>query len=418
MTFGRHLRQTLYYSATIILSTVVAIALAELFLSLQTPTRSILPFHNELYPYVMFRPHANLEYETRDTHRMSRHTSRIYHYTNADGFRVPHPDYRLPKKKPQSQLRIAVLGSSAVELGSTYEATLPGSLRTLLRDRYPSRDIEVINAAIQSCVSRQSIVHLVFTVVNYEPDIVILHDGVNDIGMPLTYESRPNFPYNFQTMVEAWDAYRQQHQKPLWEIILNRSLVYGGLRARWGDKEEAATINMMSIGLNKAPNAVSADEIISNPVFVKNHIAAYLRNWRTLIDLSEAFGFGAICILQPTGGLDREYSLPLMMRDFGIDEATAVQWIDALAVLNRETDLQIKDLQKEYPDQIFLNLRNYLEPAGNYFWDMVHVYDTTNAKLAERIYQDTRPLIEVRQKLTTVTLNQSSKVHEDAGQTD
>ena len=396
MTFGLHLRRSLYYPATIILSTVAAIAFAELFLSLEKPTRSILPFHNDLHPYVMFRPHANLEYETSDTHKMSRHTSRIYHYTNADGFRVPSPNYPLPKKKPQSQLRIAVLGSSAVELGSTYEATLPGSLRTLLRNRYPSRDIEVINAAIQSCVSRQSIVHLVFAVVNYEPDIVILHDGVNDIGMPLTYESRPNFPYNFQTMVEAWDAYREQHQKPLWEVILNRSLVYGGLRARWGDKEGTTTINTVSLGLNKAPNAIPTDEVMSNPVFVKSHIAAYLSNWRKLIGLSEAFGFSAICVLQPTGGLDREYSLPLMVRDFGIDEATAVQWIDALAVLNREADRQIKNLQKEYPDQIFLNLRNYLEPAENYFWDMVHVYDATNEKLAERIYRDTRPVIEAR----------------------
>ena len=283
-----------------------------------------------------------------------------------------------------------------MELGSTYEQTLPGSLRTLLRERYPGRDIEVINAAIQSCVSRQSIAHLVFTVVNYEPDIVILYDGVNDIGMPLTYESRSNFPYNFQTLVEAWDAYRDQQQKSLWKILLDRSLLYGRLRTLWEKEEETTTTSTVTLGLGKAPNAISAKEITSNSRFTEKHIAAYLKNWRRLIELSKAFNFSAVCILQPTGGLDQKHSLPLMMRDFGINKTIAVQWINALTTLNREADSQIEKLEKEYSGEIFLNLRSYLEPAKDYFWDMVHVYDETNVKLAERIYRDIKPLIEVK----------------------
>ena len=392
-------RRLLYYPTVLLLSAVAAFLLAEAYLSYQGAHRLILPFHNKLHPYVMFRPHANLAYVTGDTHEMSHQTSRIYHYTNEDGFRVPSADYSLPKQKPAGQLRIAFLGSSAVELGSTYETTLPGALRTLLRERYPGRDIEVINAAIQSCVSRQSIAHLVFTVVDYDPDIVILHDGVNDLGMPLTYESRPNFPYNFQTMVEAWDAYREQHQRPLWDVLLNRSRVYAGLRARWGDEESATTVNTVALGLNKAPNALSAAEIMGNEEFVRRHIAAYLSNWRQLIELSEAFGFEPICVFQPTGGLDRDYAAPLMSRDFGVDEETALAWIEAISVLNQEADRQIESLKQEHPDRVILNLRDYLTPAKDYFWDMVHVYDETNTKLAVRIHQDAQPLIEARQRI-------------------
>ncbi len=223
-------------------SAVAAVLLAEAYLSHQASSRLTLPFYNELYPYVMFRPHANYPYETPDTHAMSHNTTRILHYTNADGFRVPSPDYEIPKAKPDGQLRIAFLGSSAVQLGSTYDTTLPGSLRALLRERYPGRDIEVINAGIQSCVSRQSILHLVFSVVPYQPDIVILYDGVNDIGLPLTYESRANFPYNFQTMVEAWDAYRQEYEQPLWDLLLNRSRLYATLRARFGPSADPSRL--------------------------------------------------------------------------------------------------------------------------------------------------------------------------------
>ena len=126
-------------------------------------------------------------------------------------------------------MRIAFLGGSLVQLASTFDTTLPGALKILLQRRYPGRDIEVINAGIQSCVSRQSIAQLVFSVVDYHPDIVILYDGGNDIGLPLTYESRPNFPYNFQTMEEAWDLYRQERRAPRFERIARfvRSVIRG-----------------------------------------------------------------------------------------------------------------------------------------------------------------------------------------------
>src|SRR5208282_2224023 len=104
--------------------------------------------------------------------------------------------------------------------------------KRILLDRYPGRDIEVINAGIQSCVSRQSLAQLLFTVVAYPSDIVILYDGGNDLGLPLTYESRAIFPYNFQTMQEAWDLYREERQQPLWRLGLERSNLYRLLRAR------------------------------------------------------------------------------------------------------------------------------------------------------------------------------------------
>ena len=385
---------SLQYVLILLGSALAALLLAEAFLSYQASSRLTLPFYNELYPYVMFRPHADTVYETPDTHVMSHNTQRVLHYTNADGFRVPEPGYEIPKSKPEGQLRIALLGSSAVELGSTYETTLPGALRAVLRERYPGRDIEVINAGIQSCVSRQSIMQLVFTVLPYQPDIVILYDGVNDIGLPLTYESRANFPYNFQTMQEAWDDYRQEYEQPLWQLLLNRSRVYATLRAQFSGDAEATTANTVVLGLNKAPNAVTPDYVMYTPEFVEQHIAAYLANWRQLIALSQGFHYVPVCILQPTGGLERDYALPLTMRDFGLEENVANEWIDAFDILYKEADRQIDGLKSEQPGRAILNLRSYLTPAEDHFWDLVHVYDETNRKLAERIYQEIQPTVE------------------------
>ncbi len=362
---------------------LAAVVLAEVYLVSQAAPRSTLPFYGQLYPYVMFRPQANMRYVSSETFEMSHHTEQVHHYTNDDGLRVSAPDYELPKQKPTGQLRLAVLGGSAVEIATTFETTLPGSLKTLLQRTYPGRDIEVINAGIQSSVSRQSIIHFMFTVADYEPDIVILYDGANDLGNILLYEARPNYPYNFQTMEEAWEHYRSETTTPVWELILDRSYLYSALRLRFGGADQLKTTSTIGLGLRRAPNALTSEQLLSDQERVRKLVAVYLSNWVKLIELSKAYGFKPVCVLQPTGELDREYAMT----------ALPAQWVDAFTALYDETSRQMEALRGKYPEAAILNLGKYLQPAKDHFWDGVHVYDETNALITERIYQDLGPLL-------------------------
>ena len=359
---------------------------------MHAPKRLSLPFYNVLYPYVMFRPVESYTYETRETFAMSHFKSRVFVYTNEDGFRVPSPGYRLPKEKPAGQLRIAFLGGSLVELASTFDTALPGSLRTVLRKQYPGRDIEVINAGIQSCVSRQSLVELLTTVVDYHPDIVILYDGGNDLGLPLTYESRANFPYNFQTMQEAWDLYRAERQQPLWRLALDRSNLYRLIRARLhpDERKMTPTADAPFAGTNALP----AGRILGDRDFARNHVAAYLSNWRKVVELSAAYHYLPVCILSPAGGFAPEHAAPVMMQSFHLDRATALEWLRALEALYGEASRQIGDLRGAYPYAKFVDLSRFLDPPEKYFWDLGHVYDEANMVLAERIYPEIRPMVE------------------------
>jgi lysophospholipase L1-like esterase len=391
--YTEDLKSVLLYSAIIFGSLLLGAVGAEVFLSYRNAPPVPLPFYNVLYPYVMFRPNESYTYETKETYEMSHNKSRVFVYTNEDGFRIPSPGYKLPKDKPAGQLRIAVLGGSLVELASTFDVTLPGSLKTLLQRRYPGRDIEVINAGIQSSVSRQSIVQLLVTVVDYHPDIVILYDGGNDIGLPLTYESRPNFPYNFQTMEEAWNLSREEHRASLWRIALERSYLFRMARARFDPTktELVPTADDPFAGTNRVP----AEHVISDRAFVVNQISAYLSNWRKLVELSEAYHFRPVCVLTPaSAGLDPNYALPRMMRSFHLSRDTAFEWIRAFDVLYQEAGRQIEQLRPKYPDAKFLNLTVFLEPPEKYFWDLAHLYDEANMVVAERIYSDVRPVIE------------------------
>ena len=387
------MRAAAIYGSIALAALLAGVIGAELYLAYRGAPRMALPFYNRLYPYVMFHPYESYIYETRETADMSHGKSRIFVYTNEDGFRVRSPGYNLPKEKPAGQLRIAVLGASQVELASTFETTLPGSLEILLRRQYPGRNIEVINAGIQSCVSRQSIVELEVTVVDYHPDMVIFYDGGNDLGLPLTYESRPNFPYNFQTMEEAWDLYRDEHRAPLWRIALGRSYLYRAIRARLesGHKNTIPTADDPLAGTN----AVTPDRIISDASFVSAHVAAYLTNWRKMVELSRAYGYRPVCVLIPSSAsLDADYAVPKMMQWFHLDGETAVKWVRAFDVLYDEAGTQIERMHTAYPEASFLNLSHDLTPPGKYFWDLAHIYDEANMIVAERIYRQIRPAIE------------------------
>ena len=369
---------------------LVGLAAGEIYLRLRTPARVAIPFYNRLYPYVMFRPQENASFVTATTYDMSHHRRGVTHFTNADGFRVPSPGYRMARQRLPGQLRVAVLGGSAVQMGSTWENTLPGSLRAVLRDALPGRDVEVINGGIVSAVSRQSVAQLVFTVAPYQPDIVILYDGYNDLFLPITYESRPNYPYNFQTMEDAWNAWRDERQGSLWRVILSRSYVFN-LFSRTAPTNTAA---QATEGFYMGANALRPQQAIDDPALVREHVAAYLANWRTVIALAAAYHYRPVCVLQPTAGLDRAWASAYIARGFAMRKEDADRWVTAFALFYQEADRQVRAMRAEYPGVHIVSMAGLYLPARASFWDLVHVYDEVNTDIATRIYQEIRPEID------------------------
>ena len=378
------------WTGIIVSSIAVAAILAELILAYRAIDRLTIPFYNRLYPYTMFQPHPNLEFVSRDLnspgHVMSHHTRPVTHYTQEDGFRVAGPGYSLTKAKPPGQLRVAVLGGSAVQTGSSFEFTIAGSLKLLLQRRFQGRDVEVINAGIVSSVSRQAIVYLLFTVLEYQPDVVILYDGFNDLMLPLNYESRPNFPYNFQTVEVAWEEYRREHRSPLWRLALDRSRLYGALRGRL-----VSGGGSQNRGLFVGANAKSAAEVLADPEWVESHVRAYLSNWNQLIALSRAYGFEPVCILQPTAALDQEHGLKVLAEGYHLDDVAARDWVQAIRLLYEQASSRIQTLSQEHKQYTVTDFSRLLLPAEPHFWDIVHVYDESNKVVARSIADQVWP---------------------------
>lgn len=378
------------WTGIIVLSVAAAAILAEMILTYRASDQLTIPFYNRLYPYTMFQPHPNLEFVSRDLtspgHVMSHHTRPVTHYTQEDGFRIAGPGYSLSKVKPPGQLRVAILGGSAVQTGSSFESTIAGSLKLLLQRRFQGRDVEVINAGIVSSVSRQAIVYLLFTVLEYQPDVVILYDGFNDLMLPLNYESRPNFPYNFQTVEAAWEEYRREHRSPLWRLVLDRSRLYRALRGRL-----VSDGGSRNPGLLVGANAKSAPEVLADPEWVDSHVGAYLSNWNQLIALSLAYGFEPVCILQPTAAFDQEHGLKVLAEGYGLDDVTARDWIEAIVLLYGQASRRIETLSREHQQYTVTDFSRLLLPAEPHFWDIVHVYDESNEVVARGIVDQVWP---------------------------
>ena len=131
-------------------------------------TEGVMGFYTKINPE-MHRPHPTLFWELApDLNGLSGGKNV---YTNSHGFRSP----ELPVKKPEGQYRIMILGdSSAFGFRVKNNETFGWVLMKLLRQKYPGRDIQLINAAVAGWTTHQAAAFMRERGWKYSPDIVIV----------------------------------------------------------------------------------------------------------------------------------------------------------------------------------------------------------------------------------------------------
>ncbi len=95
--------------------------------------------------------------------------------TNSLGFR----DAEREVPKPEGTYRILCVGGSTTQEGDTNATTYPALLEARLREAFPERVIEVVNAGIPGIATPLHLLRL-SDYRKLEPDLVIMHPGVND----------------------------------------------------------------------------------------------------------------------------------------------------------------------------------------------------------------------------------------------
>lgn len=356
-------------ASLLIFVAVAIIVILEFTLASRKPLE--IPFYNVIYPYVEFRPHPNVAWHSPDPSPSSRSGEVARSYTNQDSFRIASPDYRLDSKKPAGQVRIAVVGGSTVHAATTYEDTLPGALKNILRGQNPGVDIEVINAGITSSISRQSLVHLITTVVDYDLDLLVIYDGINDSGQMLYYEERPNFPYNYRVKEIAWDQYVAGKRDPIWLEILRRSAIVNRF---WPNMFGETNI------LNKA----NVQSMIKFPRLRQKYADAYVNNWEKIRRVCVAYHIIPMFVLQPTS-LYATFTADMLPEDM-MNSPRAAMYANYLVYEEmRKTTKAFSDSHQEIGVFDFSSLL----PLEAYY-DGAHVYDDINYQIAETLAKSLR----------------------------
>jgi len=103
---------------------------------------------------------------------------------NAEGFRGP----EIIKSKSEGTYRIFMVGASTTASlrATSDQVTIPGYLQGFFDSN--NQNIEVINAGIPGILSTQELQLIQKKIINFNPDLIIVYDGANDVNEPYGYK--------------------------------------------------------------------------------------------------------------------------------------------------------------------------------------------------------------------------------------
>ena len=120
---------------------------------------------------------------------------------NSKGFRT----HEFRDKKPQGLYRIICVGGSTTVIGRTNEETYPALLEKKFKERFPGRDMEVLNFGV-SKYGTSEIINLCYDSMKYQPDLFLKYNGMNDLW---------------------WDYFIMLNDRmPAWKKLLSRSYIF------------------------------------------------------------------------------------------------------------------------------------------------------------------------------------------------
>ncbi|HNR35697.1 MAG TPA: GDSL-type esterase/lipase family protein [Candidatus Hydrogenedentes bacterium] len=110
-------------------------------------------------------------------HLRDAYTGMGTHHVNTNNFGYRGADIVVPK--PAGVLRIVCIGGSTTEEGEE-NATYPKLLEDRLRASFPGKAIEVVNCGVSGMTTVRHLLKLA-EYLRFEPDLLVVYEGVNDI---------------------------------------------------------------------------------------------------------------------------------------------------------------------------------------------------------------------------------------------
>ena len=269
---------------------------------------------------------------------------------NSEGFRggelQDNPDYRI----------FFVGGSTAFGVGSTSDnTTISGYLQKIFSNSYPRYNIEVVNAGIPNAYSFTEQNLIKAKLLSYDPDLLIIYDGYNDVER--------DYDYFFESVdYKSFDSIIRLMMKSSYETPIVIWKLY----------------NMHKYD--------TTDVIKFNPDNIDDKVLAWKNIWLDVCSMQNEYGFKAVITLQSlVGSGNKSLTLEEKYHYKHHDQEKKLQYYElygyALSELNGICSGTI-------------DLRNVFDShSETIYYDQGHVGDNGNKIIAERMYNDILPLI-------------------------
>ena len=269
---------------------------------------------------------------------------------NSDGFRGDklqnNPDYRI----------FVIGGSTVFGAGSTSDyTTISGYLEKKMSAQFPEQNIEIINAGIPKAYSFTESNLIKNKLLEYNPDLLIIYDGWND----LTMEHEHYFdPVDYKLMDQIIRLIRQNdYVTPI--VLLKLYFNY-----------QHDNTNIISF----------------NPSNIEQKVSLWSDAWTDICNLQDEYDFKTIVMIQPIVGtgnkvLSQEEQQYFLHYDLESKTHYYQLYADALPKLNSVCTATH-------------DLRNIFDPfSETIFYDSGHIGDFGNEIVAGKIYEKILPIV-------------------------
>jgi len=179
----------------VVVGTIAAVMLVEVGLRLQLSAAEFSRMSGRHAPPQSSRwmEHPFLPYAGRPNTNRTMHNDREPRVenvvTNSYGFR----SHEFPAgKQPGDYVVLCLGGSTTFGYAATNDQTWPELLESKLGERYPDRNIIVLNLGVDMATSVISLVNLALIGAHLDPDLVIVYHGYNDLAALGATDYRPD----------------------------------------------------------------------------------------------------------------------------------------------------------------------------------------------------------------------------------
>lgn len=279
--------------------------------------------------------------------------------------------------KDDNTIRIFLVGgSTAFGSGSTSDnTTISGYLQQKFEHVQSGINVEIINAGIHGIWSQYELSLIKNKIIKFNPDIVIVYDGWNDLVRHPYFKSTSIIQNSFDGTMEKSDYFQINLEKTFLEVLpyyktpIAISYFLSTTQHFVNDKIEY-----------KIEHAFHNDEELQKIIY------DWQSNWEEICELGTKSNFKTIMSLQPIPGSGLRLLTDQEYKNFKFFEDRKI--LDAY----NEFGTKLENLDQNCSK--IVDLRNVFDKTPEpIYWDYIHVGDRGNEIIANKLYYEILPFI-------------------------